>query len=299
VYDRLQNTVTPISAMWDHRTGDRRDIIDEPQRYKKLTAFAEQAAAVLFQDERVRILWLTGSLATGTADAQSDVDLRAAVRVEDFATIGDWWPDLLYELAPIIWKQRWPGPPDEAILSAITSDYLRFDLVIQSIQDRRPRTLEAAQVLFDKDDQAKQFLLTLASPHDPYAQLPSLAEDFIRLLGMLPIVVEREDVPIGMEGQLALHSMLISLLLLENGIDRTFRGKRHVAAHLDDEQRALLAQVPSLAPTMESIIEGRIAYGRLFLPRARRLMERHGQSYPAAFEAATVQHLWETLGLRL
>jgi hypothetical protein len=261
--------------------------------------FAEQAAGTLLQDERIRILWLTGSLATGTADVQSDVDLRAAVGVEDFATVSNWWPDVLDELAPTVWKHRFLGPPDEAILSAITTDYLRFDLVIQSIQDRRPRSLEAAKVLFDKDNQAQEFVLTLASPHDPYAQLPSLAEDFIRLLGMLPIVVEREDVPIGMEGQLALHSMLISLLLLENGIDRTVRGKRHVATHLDNEQRALLARVPSLAPTMESIIEGRIAYGRLFLPRARRLMEIHGQSYPAAFEAATTQHLWETLGLRL
>jgi hypothetical protein len=261
--------------------------------------FAEQAAGTLLQDECIRILWLTGSLATGTADVQSDVDLRAAVGVEDFATVSNWWPDVLDELAPTVWKHRFLGPPDEAILSAITTDYLRFDLVIQSIQDRRPRSLEAAKVLFDKDNQAQEFVLTLASPHDPYAQLPSLAEDFIRLLGMLPIVVEREDVPIGMEGQLALHSMLISLLLLENGIDRTVRGKRHVATHLDNEQRALLARVPSLAPTMESIIEGRIAYGRLFLPRARRLMEIHGQSYPAAFEAATTQHLWETLGLRL
>ncbi|PWT73184.1 MAG: hypothetical protein C5B60_08570, partial [Chloroflexi bacterium] len=204
---------------------------------RRLTTFAEQAAATMLQDERVRILWLTGSLATGTADAQSDVDLRAAVRVEDFEKIDEWWPDLLDELIPTVWKHRFPGPPDEAILSAITTEYLRFDLVIQSAQDRRPRTLEAAQALFDKDDLAQEFVLTLASPHDLYSQLPSLAQDFIRLLGMLPIVVEREDVPIGMEGQLALHSMLISLLLLENGIDRTFRGKRHVAAHLDDEQR--------------------------------------------------------------
>jgi len=116
---------------------------------------------------------------------------------------------------------------------------------------------------------------------------------------MLPIVVEREDVPIGIEGQLALHSMLISLLLLENGINRTFTGKRHVAAHLNDEQRTILAQVPSLSPTMASIIEGRVAYGRLFLPRARRLMESRGQAYPEAFEAATIQHLRETLGLSL
>jgi hypothetical protein len=57
---------------------------------RKLMAFAAHAAAILLQDERVRILWLTGSLATGTADAQSDVDLRAAVRAEDFATVGEW-----------------------------------------------------------------------------------------------------------------------------------------------------------------------------------------------------------------
>lgn len=265
----------------------------------KLTAFMEQAAMILRKDERVRILWLTGSLAKGTADAQSDVDLHAAVRAEDFATIGQWWQDLLDQIAPTVWKRRWPGPPDEAILSAITTDYVRFDVVVQSISDTKPRTLEAAQLLFDKDNQAQNFLLTLPSTHDPYKQLAPLAEEFIRLLGMLPIVVERDDVPIGMEGQLALHSMLISLLLLENGIDRMSSGKRHVAAHLNHEQRAILAQVPPLAPTMASIIEGRVAYGRLFLPRARRLMELHGQPYPEAFEEATIQHLRETLGLSL
>jgi hypothetical protein len=93
--------------------------------------------------------------------------------------------------------------------------------------------------------------------------------------------------------------MLISLLLLENGIDRMTTGKRHVAAFLTEEQRAVLAQVPSLAPTMDSLIQGRLAYGRLFLPRARRLMHAHGHVYPEAFEAATKRHLWETLGLRL
>jgi len=129
--------------------------------------------------------------------------------------------------------------------------------------------------------------------------LSFLVEEFIRLLGMLPIVVERDNVPMGMEGQLGLHSLLISLLLLENGIDRVTTGKRHVAAFLTDEQRAILAQVPSLAPTMESLIQGRVAYGRLFLPRAQQLMEAHGQVYPEIFEAATKRHLWKTLGLRL
>lgn len=103
----------------------------------------------------------------------------------------------------------------------------------------------------------------------------------------------------GMEGQLAMHSLLISLLLMENGIDRVNMGKRHIVAFLNEEQRTVLARVPSLAPTMESVIAGRVAYGRLFLPRARRLMEANGLVYPEAFEAATICSLHETLGLNL
>lgn len=271
----------------------------EHRHTAKLMAFVEQATLILRKDERIRLLWLTGSLAAGTADAQSDVDLRVAVRAEDFATIKQWWPELLDQISPTVWKRRWPGSPDEAILGAITQDYQRFDLVVQSVADTKPRTLAAAQLLFDKDGVAQHMLLTAPTSHDPFANLSFLVEEFIRLLGMLPIVVERNDISIGMEGQLALHSLFISLLLLENGIDRTTTGKRHVDALLTNEQRAVLGQIPSLAPSIESIIQGRVAYGRLFLLRARRLMEARGHVYPEVFEAATKRHLWETLGLNL
>jgi hypothetical protein len=263
----------------------------------RLTTFAEQAVVILRADERIRALWLTGSLAAGTADPQSDVDLRAVVPAESFATIEQWWPDLIDLVAPTVWKRRWPSPPNEAILGAITADYLRFDLVIQSVTDTQPRRLEAARVLFDKDGIAERFPLTAAAPPDPYAHLPYIVEEFIRLLGMLPIVVERDDVPMGMEGQMGVHSLLISLLLLENGIDRTITGKRHVAAFLSAEQRVVLAGVSSLDPSMESLIQGRLAYARVFLPRARRLMEARSLPYPDAFETATKQHLRDTLGV--
>jgi len=264
-----------------------------------LKAFAEQAATTLRDEERARILWLTGSLATGMADAQSDVDLRVAVQPEDFASVGQWWQNLIDRISTTVWKRRWPGAPDEVILSAITPDYLRFDVVIQSVADRKPRTLEAAQVLFDKDGLAEQFTLTAPMPQQPLARLSFVVEEGIRLLGMLPIVVERDDVPMGIEGQLAMHSLLISLLLMENGIDRVSMGKRHIVAFLNEEQRAVLGQVPSLAPTMTSVIAGRAAYGRIFLPRARHLMEANGLVYPEAFEATTKRSLWETLGLSL
>src|SRR5262249_30534076 len=135
-----------------------------------LTAFPEHVAATLRADERVRALWLTGSLAAGTADAASDVDLRAAVRAADFATLEQWWPHMLDQITPIVWHRRWPGPSQEAIISAISADYLRFDLVMQSATDTAPRALEAARLLFDKDGLAQQLDFTLPIQHHPLAQ---------------------------------------------------------------------------------------------------------------------------------
>jgi len=265
--------------------------------FARLRAFAERAATALQQDDRVRALWLTGSLAAGTADSYSDVDLRAAIQAEDFTQIEACWPELIDRIGPTVWKRRWPGPPHEAITSAITADYMRFDLVIQSVADTQPRSLDALRVLFDKDVIAQQFNLTSALQYNPLDTLSYIVEEFIRLLGMLTIVVGRDDIPIGIEGQMGCHSLLISLLLFENGIDRTTMGKRHVAKFLTDEQRDLLAGLPPLAPSMESIIQGRVAYARYFLPRARQLMAANHMAYPEAFEIATRQHLKDTLGL--
>jgi hypothetical protein len=143
-------------------------------RIALLLAFAERAADALRQDERVRALWLTGSLAAGTADAQSDVDLRAAVRDADFIAASESWQQLIDHISPTVWTRRWPSPPDEAILGAITLDYLRFDLVLQSDTDTKPRTLDAARELFDKDGLAERLTLMAPARHDPLAGLPYL-----------------------------------------------------------------------------------------------------------------------------
>ena len=50
---------------------------------------------------------------------------------------------------------------------------------------------------------------------------------------------------------------------------------------------------------MDSVITGRLAYARLFLPRARHLMTAHSLPYPDAFEAATRQHLRAVLSAEI
>jgi hypothetical protein len=73
-----------------------------------------------------------------------------------------------------------------------TSSDLRFDLVIQSVADTQPRSLDALRVLFDKDGIAQRFNLTSPTQQNPLASLSYVVEEFIRLLGMLPIVVGRD-----------------------------------------------------------------------------------------------------------
>jgi hypothetical protein len=262
-----------------------------------LLAFAERAVGRLGSDERVRVVWLTGSLAAGGADAQSDVDLRLAVRLPDFGSLRGWWPELVETVAPTVWRRLWAATPAQAIVGAISTAYVRFDLVVQPT-DAPLAAPGRARVLLDKDGVADRLLSAAAPPRPDLAERTTwVVEEFIRLVGMLPIVVGRDDLPIGLEGHMACHGLLLSLLLLENGIDRATSGKRHVAPLLTDEQRRVVAGAPPLEPTMASVVAGRAAYARLFLPRARRLMAARGLSYPDAFEQATRRHLKHTLDL--
>src|SRR5258707_6331095 len=60
----------------------------------------EQAAKVLGRDERVRALWVSGSLARGAADAWSDLDLIASVRDADFDAVAASWREWLAAVTP-------------------------------------------------------------------------------------------------------------------------------------------------------------------------------------------------------
>jgi D-3-phosphoglycerate dehydrogenase len=95
----------------------------------RLEAFVEHATAALQGDERVVAAWLGGSLAAGTADAYSDVDLRVAVADDAFDAFVADWPDVAERLAPTVMRRR-IGPPESPIVIAITPEWLRFDVAV-------------------------------------------------------------------------------------------------------------------------------------------------------------------------
>ncbi len=259
-------------------------------------AFLDRLVAALRADERVLAAWTIGSLARGVADAYSDVDVLIAVRNPDLAALVADWPAFVARLAPTVFARR-SGAAERPTITAITPDWLRFDLTIHPAADPRPHNYGAAAPLFARDGFAPPDAPTQAPGRDPADRLPFLAEEFLRVLGLLPVAVGRGEFIVGLTPTMLLRDGLIELMLLENGGARG--GAKRLNPLLTEEQRAALAGLPPLVPTREAVIAGHLACARLFLPHARRLLAAHGLPYPEAFERATLDHLRRALGLTL
>ena len=243
----------------------------------RLEAFVEHATAVLREDARIAAAWLAGSMAAGTADAYSDVDLRVAIEDSGFDAFVADWHSLPERLAPTVMKRR-IGPPESPIVIAITPEWLRFDVAIARAS--APARL-SFRVLFDRRERGPEAQPT--EQPDPAARLPGLVEEFIRVLGLLRVVHGRHEQVLAAHGAELLRWSLVELFLIEN---RALRGGMlHLNQFLTAEQRGLLETLP----TGPFASQGALA--RIFLPRARQLMAAHGQPYPDEFERATLAYL--------
>lgn len=127
-------------------------------------------------------------------------------------------------------------------------------------------------------------------------QLQSLFEQVIRVLGLLPAGVGREEFHVGVTGAAILRGYLIELFLDELEIvDRG--GIQQLNRVLTADQRDALERLPCPRPDRESVVECFLACARVFFPRARALAARHSIAFPEEFAAAAREHLRRRLVL--
>ena len=86
----------------------------------------ERVRSDLATDERVRGLWLTGSLATGDDDSFSDVDMLVVVREPDLAGYLDGWPAFAAAYRPLLARRLAPAP----VFNHVLDGWLRWDVVV-------------------------------------------------------------------------------------------------------------------------------------------------------------------------
>lgn len=260
------------------------------------TALIERIVARLQDEPGVEAAWLSGSLGKGIGDAWSDVDVLVLTADGQAGAVSESISQDLSAIAtPVLVNRLFGG----RVLNVVTVDWARFDLSFAEGGELGFHDGAALTPLFNHGDRAPA-----ARPIAPYATSPDtlrkIVDEFLRVMGLMPVSVGRRDWVLMLAGADLLRGMTVELMLEENGVSPAARGgmmRRH--ASLTAEQRDALEALPPLVATREAAIAANMALAQLFLPRARRLAAGIGMAWPEAFEAATRRHLKRTLDVDL
>lgn len=246
--------------------------------------------------EGVEAVWLAGSLGIGRGDAFSDVDLLVLTAGEALADVSRAVARNIADMVDPAYSGSLHGG---RVLNFVTDDWTRFDLALVQHADLSRYDAGSLIELFNKTGSRPS-----SPPAAPYKtspeQLLALVTEFLRILGLAPVAVGREEYELALTGIDHLRRMTFELMLEENGVAPSMRGgalRRNPM--LSAEQRAELATLPPLVAERSSIIAGEAAFARIFLPRARRLAASIGAPWPTRLEEATRRHLRRSLEMRI
>lgn len=241
----------------------------------------------------VQGLFLGGSFGKGSADGWSDVDLIAIAPIEQHEKVVAWWRDWLSERDELIyWKQWGRGA---TLVNAITGSWLRVDLLLPDSGSLEGRPQDAIRALYDPHDLYSALVPSLPPRKpDPGAVL-GMVEEFIRIIGLTPVALGREEYVVMAMGSGMLRDLLSRLMQEELPLpDRG--GLLHLNKLLSADDIRTLEALPYPAPERDALIEGQLAVARVFFPRAKRLAARLNLDWPARFEASARAHLGKAIG---
>ncbi len=257
---------------------------------------ASDLATGLMQNGSIRAFYLTGSHATGHADVYSDLDFVVVTADGATDTLSALWKGTLAELGELIlWRDRKVAP---TLINAIIAPDLRIDLLMLKPDQLSRYAQDTIAVLFDHDGLSNTLPETTTHTAPNPRVLAWQFEEFIRILGLLPLAIGRAEYINGIAGVGHLRNLLIELLIAET--NAPFRGGAlQLNRLLSDEQRDLLTSLPPLIPTRDGVIEAHKAYAAAYLHRARDFAHANDIPWPARFEDVTLTHIGQTLGLKI
>lgn len=259
-------------------------------------ALFERAAGVLFADERVRALWVSGSLARGDADASSDLDLIATVRDADFDAMAASWREWLGAITPTVLARQIPFL--QGSFYSVTPGCERFDLVLERVTAVKGNRFFARKAVFDRDG-----LDALRPPPLPPAppdrnKVETAIEEPLRYLAMMPAMLKRND-PLLMQEAWGHLRRRISELFLEANAPLPTTGVKHWKDKMTPEQYAVLESLRWPDASRESLIAAHVAVWRALEAHGRPIAEKLGVRWPSELEAAVRAHLARELGVEL
>lgn len=235
------------------------------------------------EDERIRKVWLEGSLARGLADDWSDIDLHLAVREPGNFAATEWLDSQVY----LVLSDAIPGLTGAFI--CLTSSWIHIDLNVHSSESEFPPD-GTRRTLLDRDALIQDTPTSQVLPGQPFFPAQDI-QMFLYFLGKTVASVHRGDlIALSQATAMMRDRLLVNLLLAEKGIRSETINKR-IGRHLSDEQMQCLQAVPAFGLSEVGIREAQQSMATAYLGRARKLAEECGAAWPLELEQAT-KHLW-------
>jgi predicted nucleotidyltransferase len=256
---------------------------------------AERLGRLLKRDARVLALFVEGSLARGDADAFSDLDLILVGQPEHRDSLAALCRGYLEQCQAVVYWKADDGAPGH--LHGITADWARCDFRILSPAALKLRGRAGLAVIWDRARIGESLAAAGADAERPL-RVAAIVDEFIRLLGLLHVVLGRQEILLGVRHAGLLRDQLTALLLEADGAPGGGAALR-LDSYLSESSRHTLAALPAVSATRASIIEAHAACARAFLPRARALTRALDLPWPEIFLEATRRLLRDELDLAL
>ncbi len=241
----------------------------------------------LATDPRVRGLWLTGSFGAGTADEYSDVDMFLLVSDAHLPGFVDEWPARVApRYRPLLARRLGPAP----VFNHVLAGWLRWDVVVGGPADLNDLDPDHVMELFNRDGVRPTPSFRTGVQLEAVLEM---TEEFLRVLGLLPVVVGRGELVTAVSGAGILRQLLTTLLRYRVEGPR-MSGALHLSRVLPADELAALAALPPVYAERSAVIRAHLSLASVFLPVARDLL---GPDFPYDQEKACWAYLQSELGV--
>ncbi|QDP97358.1 nucleotidyltransferase domain-containing protein [Microlunatus elymi] len=257
-----------------------------PQTYHRLF---ERVLQLAEPDQRIRGLWLSGSLARGEADAGSDLDLLLAIADDDFDDFVANWRDWVAQLGePLLALQI---PRSKLIFTVLTDRLCRLDAVVEPVS-KLPESPHRRRIpVIDRDDLDRLVPLPAPGPGPNPDKITMIIEEFWRQQAIFPAMVDgRGDLLCALTGVQNAAQMLYDVFV-ESNQPLPPMGVKQFSRRLTEDQRRVLEELPAVGPDRELLIIADAAVRRAMADAGRDAAERVGARYPERLADAVTGQL--------
>lgn len=264
-----------------------------PEGYQRLF---DAAVAVFRADDRVRGLWVHGSVGRGDADASSDLDLVLAVRDDDFDELWADWRSWLSLITPTVLARPVPWVP--GILYSLTPDCLRLDICVERVSTLPTSGFTRRALVFDRDELDALVPPPSTPPGPDRSKIETAIEEPLRYLAMLPALLDRDALLLVQEGYTHIRRRLVELFQEANA-PQAPAGIKHGRFQITDGQYRQLEALPWPQANRAELVAAHRIIGSQLLHVGPPIAALVDLPWPESLEVAVRQHLRHELAIEL